>query len=338
MSEKPVNLETPTEIAETEFETALESARALAASSHAETTLDRYESDWGHFLNWCHAARIHSSVISALPTTDESIATYLGSMVETPPGTVKCRIAAIRFVHRRAGHSAILENTPIFDAVYQGYLRRWAGVHRPKQSAATEDRLKLMVDVWQEGEIALRNRAILLLGFDGALRRSEIVGLDVDHYQQNQDGADLYLPKSKGDQMGRGATVTLLRRQSEYCPVESLTAWLNAADIARGPIFRRFHRHGQKYKIGLTRLSDKSIYNLVKESAKKAGLAGTFGAHSLRRGFINSAVRKCTSLTDVQLHVRHKSLETTSRYMQTINSKNHPGTELLENNPDKRSK
>ena len=147
-----MNLKTPTQIAETEYQIALENAKALAASSRAQTTLDRYESDWRHFLDWCHAVSGHSRGISALPTNDETLATYLGSMAQSPPGIVKCRIAAIRFAHKRAGYPSILENSPVFDAVYQGYLRRWAGVHRPKQSAATEERLKLMADVWREGE------------------------------------------------------------------------------------------------------------------------------------------------------------------------------------------
>ena len=254
----------------------------------------------------------------------------MGSIAESPPGTVKCRLAAIRFTHKRAGFASPFDSAPTFEAVYQGYLRRWAGSHRPKQSAATEDVVKQMVNCWREGDVAVRNRAILLIGFDAALRRSEIVGIDTEHCSWDQDGLLLYLPQSKGDQLGEGNTILILRRTaSAYCPVESLSRWLQIASITEGPIFRRFHRNGKQTTLGTQRLSCKSIYNLVKQSAKKAGIEGNFGAHSLRRGFINSAVRESSSLTDVQQHVRHKSLETTSRYLRTQPTSNHPGNTLL---------
>lgn len=331
MDRNAQNIETGTKIAETDFEQALANAKTLAAASHAESTLNKYETGWGHFLSWCQSSVAHLDSISALPTNDQTLATYVGSQMHCPPGTVKGRLAAIRFIHKRAGMHTAFDNTPAFDAVYLGYRRHWAGTLRPQQSAATEDVIKHMADCWQGDFIAPRNRAILLLGFDAALRRSELVALDAEHLKQHAHGITIYLVKSKGDQLGEGATIEIpCRTNSSYCPVSALYTWLEVAQIKTGPIFKRLHRSGKRYHIGNTRLSDKSIYNIVKESAKKAGIEGNFGAHSLRRGFINSAIDLCDSVTEVQQHVRHKSLQSTTRYVQRTPNRAHPSERLLE--------
>lgn len=121
----------------------------------------------------------------------------------------------------------------------------------------------------------------------------------------------IHLPKSKGDPWGKGEEIAITRRkQSPYCPVNALSAWLAAAEIQAGPIFRRLYRSRETHKVGNDRLSDRSIYTIVKESAARAGLEGRFGGHSLRRGFINSAAEKSNSIADVQHRARHKSLST----------------------------
>lgn len=301
----------------TEWRLIQETAKALAASSHAPSTLKKYEADWLHFSNWCEEAICHSAKISRLPTNDKTLATYVAAHINTTPNSLKSRLAAIRFVHRRAGVASPFECAPMFDAVYRGYKRHWAGRnHRPRQEAATEDRLKKMADVWRDGLMATRNRAVLLLGFDAALRRSELANLEVQHLRWSGKSVCLHLPKSKGDPWGLGAEISVLHRdRSPYCPVCALKSWLHASEIDTGPIFRRLYRTQDGYTVGDTGLSDRSIYTIVRNSAVRAGIEGKFGAHSLRRGFIHSATEKSNAITDVQQRVRHKSLSTTTRYL-----------------------
>jgi len=301
MEKNTPTFDTSSLIAEREFTQAQVTAKELAACSHAPSTLKKYEADWLHFLTWCQSAHLAS-----------------------PPSTVKSRLAAIRFTHKRAGEICPFDIAPAFEAVYRGYRRHWAGRdHRPAQEAATEDRLKRMVDVWHEGLIAIRNRAILLIGFDAALRRTELANLEVEHLQWIERGVRIHLPKSKGDPWGLGEEITIVRRdQSPYCPVSALKSWLNGSKVHNGPIFRRLYRSRETHTVGDNHLSDRSIHTIVKESAAKAGIKGRFGAHSLRRGFIHSAAEKSNAIVDVQHRVRHKSLSTTTRYLGKENGKN----------------
>ena len=335
MEHSDPNFETCLKSRETSLETARQNAKALAAQSHSENTLKAYETDWKRFDVWCQDVSGDNN-ISALPTNDETLALFVGHEHEigTKPSTLKRILAAIRFVHLRAGYPSPFECAPRFNVVFRGYKRRWAGKKGAPQLAATEDVIVSMVDQWSGQDLlSLRNRALLLVGFDGAFRREELVGLNVEQISYTPAGAELYVPKSKEDPFGEGAIVHLVKRVgSDYCSVGVLKNWLQETSIEAGPVFRRFHRRGTVTTLGSERLSDRAVYELVKKSAVMAGLDGKFGAHSLRRGFINSAIERNQPISLIQEHVRHAHQQSTARYLQH-SSNMHPSRALVLTSP-----
>jgi len=317
-----------------ELDLAQAAARDLAWESLSENTRRLYESDWRGFLSWVQRAQSANSALCALPANDETLALYVGAHVDDKPSTLARRLAAIRLMHNWSRHESPFDTAPSFIAVYAGYKRRWASrcPSKSSQTAATESILKKMVDSQPiDSMLGLRNRALLLIGFDAALRRSELVGIDIEHITAQSDGLELYLPKSKSDQMGDGNSVFLLARSaSEYCPVSALSSWLDISKINDGAVFRRLHRCGLSLRLGSERLSGKAVYRLVKDTAANCGVAGRFGAHSLRRGLITSALQSNQNIGAIQGHVRHQNLSTTSRYAEQVKGfDSHPGKELL---------
>lgn len=321
------------EIAEYSFAESQDNARVLAANSHSPNTLRNYQTDWRHFHGWCQQAVAESPRICALPTNDETLATYVGHEIQTRPKTLQRRFSAIRFVHLRAGHPSPFDTATGFHAAFQGHKRHWAGLDpSPKQAICTEKCIKTMADVWKDDSdlLAARNRALLLVGFDAALRRSELVEIDIEHLLNTDTGIDIYLPKSKGDQFGDGDSVPIGSRESAYCSTSALQQWLALSGISDGPVFRSFQRRGQINSLTDKRLSAQSVYHLIKKTAEHARMSGNYGPHSLRRGFINSAVEARASIQSIQTHVRHQRADTTMKYLQKFDQRRlNPGALLL---------
>jgi integrase len=139
-----------------------------------------------------------------------------------------------------------------------------------------------------ESTIEIRDRAILLLGFAGAFRRSELVSLDLSDLQEHADGILVTLRRSKTDQAGEGDTKAIpFGSDAETCPVRAVRAWITTAAITDGPLLRPVDRHGN---VGASRLSGKAVALAVKRAADRAGLDPTsYAGHSLRAGFVTTA-------------------------------------------------
>jgi integrase len=177
------------------------------------------------------------------------------------------------------------------------------------------------------GITALRDRALLLLGFGGAFRRSELVALDVADITESKDGLLVTIRRSKTDQEGRSTIVAVVRGKIA-CPVAALRAWLTTAGISDGPVFRPINKGG---KVRPTRLTDRSVANVVKHRAELLGLdPKAFGGHSLRSGFLTSAAARGASLFKMADVSRHKSMDTLRGYVRDAEVfKNHAGEGLL---------
>jgi site-specific recombinase XerD len=160
---------------------------------------------------------------------------------------------------------------------------------------------------------ALRNRAIILLGFAGAFRRSELVALNVEDLEETPEGMLATLRRSKTDQQGLGRRVAIPRGEIA-CPVAALRAWLDAAGITEGAIFRRiFNKRAQR--VTERRLAPRNVAAIVKQSAARLGFdPSTFGGHSLRAGFVTSAVKRGANLIKITDVTGHKSLEMLKTY------------------------
>jgi site-specific recombinase XerD len=160
-----------------------------------------------------------------------------------------------------------------------------------------------------------RDRALLVLAFAGAFRRSELVALDVADVEEVADGLRILVRRSKTDQEAAGKRKPLpYGSNPATCPVRTLAAWLEAAEILEGPIFRPVNRHDQ---VQPGRLSDQSVALVVKRVGERAGLdPSRLAGHSLRRGFVTTAVRRGVADRTIMRHTWHRSRPTFDAYIE----------------------
>jgi site-specific recombinase XerD len=206
-------------------------------------------------------------------------------------------------------------------------IRRTFGGARNKKAPAVAAKIRSMVATAPEGLAGLRDRALLLLGFAGAFRRSELVALDVADTEENETGLLVTIRGSKTDQERQGVTIAIARGDVT-CPVKALRAWLDAAGIEAGPLFRPIDKAGT---VAASRLTCRSVANIVKAYAARAGFdASLFSGHSLRSGFLTSAAGNGASIFKMMDVSRHKSVDTLRGYVRDAELfKDHAGAGLL---------
>ena len=173
--------------------------------------------------------------------------------------------------------------------------------------------------------LGARDRALVLLGFAAALRRSELVGLTVDDLSFEPEGVTLRLQHSKTNQEGADETVSVLYGSDPAtCPVRAVRSWLDAAAIASGPVFREVRKrrigpakgYTLSWIVGEKQLTSQSVALVVKRLAEAAGVAGDFAGHSLRSGFATAAARAGKSEASIMRQTRHKSVMVARRYIR----------------------
>ena len=200
-------------------------------------------------------------------------------------------MAAIRYAHKLA-HLDTPTNSEAVKATLRG-IRRTFGGAKVRKAPAVAVKIHSMVAMAPEGLTGLRDRALLLLGFAGAFRRSELVALDLADIEETETGLLVRVRRSKTDQEGEGVTIAIARGDVA-CPAKALREWLNTAVIVTGPLFRAINKAGT---VAAERLTDRSVANIVKAYAERAGFdASTFSGHSLRSGFLTSAAANGASI------------------------------------------
>lgn len=301
----------------------IEQTKAFYNQQHAPSTLRSYFSDWSIFVKWCE-----SHGLPALPAAPETVAVFLGSQAADGkrPSTLTRRVAAIRYFHIKAGISDSPTASEIVRSTMKG-IRRTLGTAKEQKAPATADRLLKMVAQVPDTLKGSRDRAILLLGFAGAFRRSELAHLSVDDLEEVPAGLRVLVRKSKTDQQGEGQIVPILKG-AQACPVKAVNAWLEKANIQKGPVFRRF---GKGNKIFNVALRSQSIGQIVKKYASKAGFnQDEYAGHSLRSGFLTSAAMNGASIFKMMDISRHKSVDTLRGYVRLADEfKDHAGEGLL---------
>jgi integrase len=204
-----------------------------------------------------------------------------------------------------------------------------------KKEAAVDEQIKKMVDTCDLATYqGKRDRALLLLGFAGALRRSELVALDVAHLELSDDGFVVTIAKSKTNQEAQGQTIAIPRvPDSPYCPVQAVREWMAIAGIEQEALFRRVTK---SKKLTQDRLTDQSVARVIKRLASRAGLiASQYAAHSLRSGFLTGAAEQRASIFKMQAQSRHKSLDLLSGYVRAHELfEDHAGEGLLTSESD----
>jgi integrase len=292
------------------LELVADDARDFAAHAKAPNTLKAYRIDWAHFSEWCAVHRLE-----CLPAAPNTVALYLSDLARTHKvSTLYRRLSGISQAHQAAGFP-----TPTTDAqvrlVFQG-IRRTLGSAPDQKNAAITVEVRTMVETLSSTSlIGVRDRALLLVGFAGAFRRSELVSLDVADIAFNSDGLVVQLRRSKTDQEGEGRKVGLPFGSNPLtCPVRALRAWLDVAAIASGPIFRSVDRHGN---VSAQRLTDQSVALVVKRCARAAGLDWErYAGHSLRSGLATAAAMADVSERAIMAQTGHKSLPMVRRYIR----------------------
>jgi site-specific recombinase XerD len=239
--------------------------------------------------------------------------------------TIGRRISAISYAHRLAGHETPT-NSNIVKTTVKG-IRRTIGAAPNKKAPAVSEIMLSMVDTVPAGIRGARDKALLLLGFGGAFRRSELIGLDVADLQFEEAGLKVTIRHSKTDQESFGQTIAIARGHTA-CPVQSVRDWLDAAGITEGPLFRPVDKAGN---VADTRLTGKSVNVLIKDYATRIGLdPKTLSAHSMRSGFLTSAARRGASVWKMQEVSRHKSIDVLSGYIRDAKLfEDHAGSGLL---------
>ena len=290
---------------------------ALRRQSKAENTRRAYASDWRQFTAWCMF-----SGISSLPARPEAVAGYLShlTMSKTPTGhdyatnTIARRLASISHFHREAG-----KPDPTQDERVRTIMD---GVRRENATRPTRAKAALLTKNLKRGLRAepakfadFRNRAMVLVGFAGAFRSSELLGMDVEHLSFDEEGrVQIRLPRSKTNQNGELETVWLLSG-GDHCPVKALKRWLEVSGIVTGPLFQHVDRHGNLRG----RLSKDMVSYVVKRLAKRVGLdPKAFAAHSLRSGHVTQALLNDVPLATVQQQTRHRNIQTLVSYNRHI--------------------
>ncbi|MGI9286399.1 MAG: site-specific integrase [Pseudomonadales bacterium] len=317
---------TPTALAQTERAEALDAARHYAQQSKAASTWRAYASDWRIFEQWCVKAELAS-----LPAEPHTVCLFLSRQAAqgTQPATLRRRLAAIRMVHRSANQPSPHDAVAVAE-VLSG-IQRDVGVAPLQKAPAVAEDVQRMADACNvDTKVGCRDRAVLLFGFAGAFRRSELVALETTDLIDHADkGVEVIIRRSKTDQVGAGQRIALVREaETRYCPVAALDTWRARAVVTDGPLFRRISRGDH---VRDTALSAQSVALIVKKYAAQVGLdACQFAGHSLRSGFLTSAARNRASLFKMQEVSRHKSLDVLQGYVRDAEKfDDHAGEGLL---------
>ena len=292
--------------------------------AHAANTHRAYRADWAHFAAWCD-----NFDATALPADPRLVARYLSAFAgNLSVATLSRRLSAIQFAHKAEGLDFDLRQRDLRDT-WRGIRRMHGIAQRGKAPTVTEELRALVATLDAETPSGVRDRALLLLGFAGCFRRSELVALDFHHVAEHRDGVVVSLAWSKTDQEGAGSEKGIpYGAHPETCPVRALKDWVALAGITEGPLFRPVSRHGC---IASNRLTDKGVARVVKravlaaqEAAIASGnhaLADTFNpkryaGHSLRAGFITSAAAAGVSTHDIMRQSGHTREETLRKYIR----------------------
>jgi site-specific recombinase XerD len=290
----------------------LKEAASFVKAGVPENTRRAYASDWALFSDWCRDHKVPN-----LPADPRTIAAFLAD--EAPhakPSTLRRRLAAIAKMHLVAGHLNPCA-TEAVKATFKG-IERTYGIAAKAKAPATLAKLEKMVATCPTDLDGLRARAILLVGYAGAFRRSELAGLMVDDLTWTDEGVRITVRRSKTDQRGEGQTKAIPYVEGTMCAATALKVWLTASRVKEGPVFRAFRRDGLPKA---TRMSDEAVAVIVKGAAKRAGFdPAEFAGHSLRAGHVTEARSRGVSDAATMSVTGHKRVETLNMYDRRENA------------------
>lgn len=297
--------------------------------ARAENTRKAYASDWKDFFYWCQSRNLNP-----LPASPQTVRVYLTSRAKQewvnykgkthPPlkvASLRRRLTAISQAHQLA-RQPFNKSHPDIQEVWKGIRNKLGTAQTHKEPILIEDLRKMMGALSNQEKknkwlLEIRDKAILLLGFAGAFRRSELVSLSILDVNFLREGLIVSLRKSKTDQEGIGREIAIPYGSNILtCPVRALQDWLQASQINEGAIFRSINRHGQ---IRAKALTSHSVALIIKRNAHLADRKDLFSGHSLRAGFATTAAIAGVPEHVIMKQTGHKRSDTIKRYIRLGN-------------------
>ena len=273
-------------------------------NSKAQNTLRAYQADFRDFSNFCN-----QNGFKEMPTEPKILSLYLTHLsAASKYSTLKRRIASIGVLHKMRGHYLDTKH-PIIIENLMG-IKRKNGVNQKGKKPLLINDLKLLINVihqYQKNtDKLLRDKALLLIGFAGGFRRSELVQIEYEDLDFVSEGLKIFIKRSKTDQSGEGSTKGIPYFDNQnYCPVIALKEWLKHSNIKIGKIFN---------------VSDKTVALIIKKYSNLAGLdSNKYSGHSLRSGFATSAAEAGAEERSIMAMTGHKSTEMVRRYIKEAN-------------------
>lgn len=276
---------------------------AFIQAGIAPATRRAYRSDLDHFFAWG----------GAMPATDAQVAAYVAAHAATlKVATLTRRLAAISVAHEAQGYASPVRS-PLVRATMRG-IRRERGVAQRQAKPLLREDLFAVLAAMGDGLKDARDRALLLIGFAGGFRRSELCAINCTELEHVHQGLIVTLPRSKTDQDGEGRKIGIPFGRTKWCPVHALDHWLDRAGIVEGPIFRRVDRHGQIFP---DRLSAEAVCLVVRERVAAAGYdPKPFSGHSLRAGLATSAAQAGVPTWKIRAQTGHASDAMLAKYIR----------------------
>jgi integrase len=283
-------------------------AAEYAQASKAANTRRAYASDWAHFAGWCAGQGME-----ALPAEPATVCLYLAAFGDDlKSSTLRRRLSCINLAHKAAGHPA--------PTLYPAVKAVWAGIARMHDAAPTRktplivEAMRAVLATLDDSPRGRRDRALLLLGWGGALRRSELVALDRSDVRLERRGLVLRIRRGKTDQHGLGREVALPPgTRPETCPVVAWQLYAELLADRRPPLLRAVDDRG---RLSVARLSDRAVARVVKRVAARAGLQGDYSGHSLRSGLATAAAAAGASERAIMAQTGHRSVAIMRQYIR----------------------
>lgn len=283
-----------------------DSAGKYAQVSITENTQRAYRFAWKRFSRWAEQNRT-----TPLPAFPDTLSAYLASMADEgcALSSIEQALAAINKIHELKGWFPSPTKAPAVRTVMQG-IRRTLGHGKRQKEPATAQIIRSALKGLGDSLIEVRDRALLLMGFAGAFRRSELAGLNVEDLSFRPEGVQISLRRSKTDQEGHGLSKAIFfASDPKTCPVRALRKWLEKSGLTEGRLFRSVDRHG---RLGVS-LSDRAIALVVKKRLPE----GDFSGHSLRAGFITTAALQGKPERSIMKQTGHRSHRILREYVRT---------------------
>lgn len=290
-------------------------ARYYIEQSTSENSKKAFKDDLRHFTEWG----------GSLPTDERTIIHYLSDHAEIlSVATLYRRLASINKAHRIMKHTSPTKAEEV-KLTMRGIMREH-GRAQKRVKPITKDDLIAIFSHMGESVKDKRDKALLIIGFCAALRKSELVAIKCTDCEFVKEGLRVTLPKSKTDQTGQGREIAIPFGRGRVCAVKILKEWLEVSGIKEGAVFRSVDKVGS---VQCSRLSDRSVSNIIKAHVQKLGYDPTqYSGHSLRAGLVTSVAEQGVSSWIIKRQTGHKSDAMLERYIRsgslfTDNALNH---------------